>query len=249
MDYRLCRWSGVLVLTWGWAMPIRAIRAKNRVRHLVPSPVCSWLADGLSALAPCARILPSPDDHAGRDRSHRLPLLPVIAEVAKEWVYRPPVRSLHRGRCLPRLPSPPSPRGRNAFSGMLELLWRRSLRPCWAIRIPSSFIACLLGAFIANLLGKPLDQDHPSAKPSGTYHRHTSQGWRLSLCQFSVGIFASHRGRYLCHRHSGNFRSLSPLRSHPSASCLRHLMVIVLQTDAAQITNMPFQSACPPASA
>ena len=85
--------------------------------------------------------------------------LPVIAEVAKEQGIRPS-RPLSIAVVASQIAITASPISAAvvAFSGMLEPLGVDYLT-LLAICIPSSFIACLLGAFVANMLGKPLEQD------------------------------------------------------------------------------------------
>jgi len=85
--------------------------------------------------------------------------LPVIAEVAKEQGIRPS-RPLSIAVIASQIAITASPISAAvvAFSGMLEPFGVDYLT-LLAICIPSTFIACILGAFVANMLGKPLDQD------------------------------------------------------------------------------------------
>ena len=118
------------MLTWGLGMPIPSDQLVTYlpwdvimiIASVICAIACMQLAGGMDYLVHLAekalrkesqthhlrragRHLP--DDHAGRDRSHRLlHTLPVIAEVARAG-HSPLPSALHRGRCLPRLPSPP----------------------------------------------------------------------------------------------------------------------------------------------
>ena len=204
------------MLTWGLGMPIPSDQLVTYlpwdvimiIASVICAIACMQLAGGMDYLVHLAeKALRKNPGHitfapvvtylmtmlAGTGHT-AFSTLPVIAEVAKGAGHSPLPSALHRGRCLPdchhRLPISAAV---VAFSGMLEPLGVDYLT-LLAICIPSSFIACLLGAFIANLLGKPLDQDevYLERKAKGLIKlRGTSQVEIKPYAKLSVGIFVA----------------------------------------------------------
>ncbi len=119
-----------------------------------------------------------------------------------------------------------------------------------AICIPSSFIACLLGAFVANMLGKPLEQDevYLERKAKGLIKlRGTSKVELKPYAKLSVGIFIVAIVAVMAYATaiSGNVGLIaSPPIPRDGAIMgimlsAATLMVLFCKLDAAQITNMP----------
>jgi anaerobic C4-dicarboxylate transporter DcuA len=176
--------------------------------------------------------------------------LPVIAEVAKEQGIRPS-RPLSIAVVASQIAITASPISAAvvAFSGMLEPLGVDYLT-LLAICIPSSFIACLLGAFVANMLGKPLEQDevYLERKAKGLIKlRGTSKVELKPYAKLSVGIFVVAIVAVMAYATaiSGNVGLIaSPPIPRDGAIMgimlsAATLMVLFCKLDAAQITNMP----------
>ena len=174
----------------------------------------------------------------------------MIAEVAKEQGIRPS-RPLSIAVVASQIAITASPISAAvvAFSGMLEPLGVDYLT-LLAICIPSSFIACLLGAFVANMLGKPLEQDevYLERKAKGLIKlRGTSKVELKPYAKLSVGIFVVAIVAVMAYATaiSGNVGLIaSPPIPRDGAIMgimlsAATLMVLFCKLDAAQITNMP----------
>ena len=174
----------------------------------------------------------------------------MIAEVAKEQGIRPS-RPLSIAVVASQIAITASPISAAvvAFSGMLEPLGVDYLT-LLAICIPSSFIACLLGAFVANMLGKPLEQDevYLERKAKGLIKlRGTSKVELKPYAKLSVGIFVVAIVAVMAYATaiSGNVGLISspPIPRDGAIMGIMlsaaTLMVLFCKLDAAQITNMP----------
>jgi anaerobic C4-dicarboxylate transporter DcuA len=119
--------------------------------------------------------------------------LPVIAEVAKEGGVRPS-RPLAISVVSSQIAITASPVSAAVIylSGELEANSGVGYIQLLAISIPTSFIGVMVGAFVANLLGKPLDQD-PEYKKRLADGRLTMRGARNAEikpgAKLSVGLF------------------------------------------------------------
>ena len=132
--------------------------------------------------------------------------LPVIAEVAKEQGIRPS-RPLSIAVVASQIAITASPISAAvvAFSGMLEPFGVDYLT-LLAICIPSTFLACILGAFIANMMGKPLEQDevYLERKAKGLIKLRGTTKLEIQAVRQAVGLDLHRRHRCchgLCHCH------------------------------------------------
>ncbi|AZG74467.1 anaerobic C4-dicarboxylate transporter [Shewanella livingstonensis] len=124
--------------------------------------------------------------------------LPVIAEVAKEQGIRPS-RPLSIAVVASQVAITASPISAAVvfFSGILEPLGVDYL-VLLAVCIPSTFLACMVGAVVANLMGKPLSEDpiyqdrlaKGLIKKRGTTQINIKDGAKRSVVIFLMAIAA-----------------------------------------------------------
>ncbi|BBQ51780.1 anaerobic C4-dicarboxylate transporter [Aeromonas jandaei] len=264
---------GVLVLTWGLGVQIPSDQLVTYIpwdvimiiASVICAIACMQLAGGMDYLVSLAekalRKNPKYITFAAPVVTYLMTMLagtghtafstlPVIAEVAKEQGIRPS-RPLSIAVVASQIAITASPISAAvvAFSGMLEPFGVDYLT-LLAICIPSTFLACILGAFIANMMGKPLEQDevYLERKAKGQIKlRGTSQLEIKPYAKLSVWIFIAAIVAVMAYATaiSGKVGLITnpPIPRDGAIMGIMlaaaTIMTLVCKLDATQVTNMP----------